>query len=73
MHAETDNLTGLQRITSRKLSACKSQREQQNYDCGQHIIEAADQDPITKKNPLKQFGTIQLNFTQIGTIVHCTS
>ncbi len=49
-----------------------SQREQQNHGCEQHIIEAADLDLITKMSHPKQFGTIQLNSTQIGTIVHCT-
>ncbi len=43
-----------------------------NHDCEHHIIEAADLDPITKKSPLKQRGTIQLNLTQIGTVAYCT-
>jgi hypothetical protein len=42
---ENDNLTGLQTITSRKLSACIFQLEQQNRDCGRNIIEAADLHP----------------------------
>jgi hypothetical protein len=73
IHTENDDLTRLQTITSRKLSACISQREQQNHEFGQHIIEAADLDPITKMKPLKQLGEIQLNLTQIGTVAHCTS
>ncbi len=67
MKAETDNLTGIWMITSRKLSACTSQREQQNHDCQQHIIEAADLDPITKNEPPK---TIWDNSAQLDSNWH---